>query len=407
MAFRWWWKKQPLPAVRKRETVSVTYPTAGNVQLVRTPFAAMQIATAYSCITAIADSLARTPLLYQRWNDSKQCYVDNHAAPLYWLLKHKPSERMTPATMFHTIAVQLLTQGNAYIVPVRDDSGNPAELVLVSNPDGVFVDVYNNRYHITDPVHSSSNGTYDAVQILHFQLNPDPTTGKGRSVIEYARKTLEVAATANSENAKRFANGGRVKAIYHQEDDGRGGFTSGVYDNTEMKSSGDDIEEQIQSGKDIITVPGAGKLDPLAMTSADMQFLESMKFSVAEICRFFRVPRSIVMDDTNSNYKSSEQATAQFYQFALAPMMRMIADEFNAKLVYDSVREYYRFTFDTAALYSADPLTQAEYQAKMLGNGYTVNELRAMNNLAAVKGGDAPILSANVKTITEITEGQG
>lgn len=405
MRLAFWKKKKAGGAPRSTRSREASYTPnlSANIAYVYTRQQAMQISTVYSCMTAIADSISRAPLLYKRLNEGRGYFVDNKAAPLYWLLRRMPNSRQTASTMMHDLVIQLLSCGNAYIVPVYGESGYADALVLVAEPTAVAYDVRANLYTIADAVHPEINigRAYGGEEVLHFKINEQPSTGKGVGVLEYARRTLETAATAGAENLKRFANGGRVKAIFHQEDDGRVGFSSGVYDNNEMKQAGDGIEEQIQSGKDIITVPGAGKLDPLAMTSADMQFLESLKFSVAEICRFFRVPRSIVMDDTNSNYKSSEQATAQFYQFALAPIMRVIADEFNAKLIPDAVKDRYQFMFDVAALYAADPQTQAEYQAKMLGNGFTINEIRKMNNLPLLDGGDIAIVSANYKGLED------
>lgn len=50
-----------------------------------------------------------------------------------------------------------------------------------------------------------------------------------------------------------------------------------------------------------------------------MQFLESRKFTVRELCRFFGVHPSFVFDDTSNNYKSAEMANVAFLSNTLNP----------------------------------------------------------------------------------------
>ena len=46
---------------------------------------------------------------------------------------------------------------------------------------------------------------------------------------------------------------------------------------------GMDIQDTLNRGGDILAVYGDGKLTPISMSSADMQFLESRKFNIREI----------------------------------------------------------------------------------------------------------------------------
>lgn len=133
-----------------------------------------------------------------------------------------------------------------------------------------------------------------------------------------------------------------------------------------------------------------------------MQFLESRKFTVREICRFFGVHPSFVFDDTSNNYKSAEQANVAFLSHTLNPLLRSIEVELQRKLIPPQAAHKYKIQFDRRGLYACDLGSRAKYQASRLANGTaSVNELRREENLPPVEGGDKIFVSANLKSIEE------
>jgi HK97 family phage portal protein len=133
-----------------------------------------------------------------------------------------------------------------------------------------------------------------------------------------------------------------------------------------------------------------------------MQFLESRKFTVIEICRFFSVPPTFVYADTSSNYKTVEQADVDFLSHTLNPLLRNIEVELRRKLISPSLCRKYKFKFDRRELFACDLNGMMNYGTKMLQIGTTVNEVRKMNDLMPVEGGDTVMVSANLKGINEI-----
>ena len=133
-----------------------------------------------------------------------------------------------------------------------------------------------------------------------------------------------------------------------------------------------------------------------------MQFLETRKFSVREICRFFGVHPSFVFDDTSNNYKSAEMANVAFLSNTLNPILRKIETELHRKLVAPSLCCKRKFQFDRRGVYACDLDSKIKYQAQTIAAGlYTVNEWRREENKPAVEGGDTVLVSANLKGITE------
>ena len=141
-------------------------------------------------------------------------------------------------------------------------------------------------------------------------------------------------------------------------------------------------------------------VSPLSMTSADMQFLESRKFTIREIARFFNVPPSKLMDDSNSNYKSVEVSNIAFYAEALQPIVTEIEREFSAKLLNEWNYMDYKFKFDISALYALDLESKARWDKNRLENGLvSINDLRRERDVAPVEKGDDVYLSVNLAPV--------
>ena len=160
---------------------------------------------------------------------------------------------------------------------------------------------------------------------------------------------------------------------------------------------------KFRTGQRIVSVPGQVQFSPLSLSSTDMQFLETRKFTVREICRFFGVHPSFVYDDTSNNYKSAEMANVAFLSNTLNPILRKIENELHRKLVAPTLCCKRRFEFDRRDLYACDLDSRVKYQASTIAAGiYTVNEWRRAENKEPIKGGDLVLVSANLKSIDEV-----
>ena len=132
------------------------------------------------------------------------------------------------------------------------------------------------------------------------------------------------------------------------------------------------------------------------MSSSDLQFLENRKFSIREIARFFNVPPSKLMDDSNANYKSAELSNVAFYAEALQPIVTEIEKEFNSKLLNKRTYLDYKYCFNLKALYALDLESKTRYNKGELETGQkTVNDIRRENDAEPVEHGDEVYLSVN------------
>lgn len=366
-----------------------------NVVWVNNSETAMKIAAVYRAVNLISSAAASLTLEYKRKDYAKgyfKLYDTGDGALMNYMLSMRPNERMNSFVFFKNMVSMILLRGNAYVVIKRDSRYNPIGMYLCA-PGCVVYDVYSNKYAISDMINGIS-GVYSADDVIHLKNVCRDGGYEGLSTIHYAALTLGIAATADNETLKRFATGGRIKAILQNNKLTRG---FGEYQDKQLQGLGQDIQEDLNSGADVILVKGDGTLTPISMSSADMQFLESRKFTLREIARFFNVPPSKLMDDSNANYKSVEVSNIAFYAEALQPIVTEIEREFASKLIPRNTWMDYKFRFNLSSLYALDLDSRAKWDKARLDNGQaTVNDIRRENDNAPVDKGDEVYLSVNL-----------
>lgn len=369
-----------------------------NVVWANTETRAMKIAAVFCAVNLISSGIANLRMEYKRKDRYKGYFkLDDSIGGkrLNYLLSVAPNRRMNVSVFWKTLVSQILLRGNAYVLPVRNIY-NDVEALYLLKPGSVAYEVITDTYTVSDNV-NGVYGVFPSSEILHFKNVSNDGGYTGSSTISYAALTLGIAATADNETLKRFATGGRFKAIMKNNTSVKG---FGEYQDDQLKKHGEDLQDAINRGDDILAVKGDVEVSPLSMSSADMQFLESRKFTIREIARFFNVPPSKLKDDTNSNYKSVEVSNIAFYAEALQPIVTEIEREFSAKMLNEWNFQDYKFSFDLSALYALDLESKARWDKNRLENGLvSVNDLRKERDIAPVEKGDDVYLSVNFAPI--------
>lgn len=374
---------------------STATPRTGAVSLLPVNGNALNVATVYRCVNLLADAVANLPVQYMR--KKGDIFVEDRSSRLHYLLNVQPCSYMSAVDFWRQVVQYLLLNGNAYIVPIYDYvTMDVARLALV-DPTCVAHDTINDTYAICD-INAGVNGTYSEDEVIHIK-NYTRDGKNGLSTLSFARTTMDIAITGDQETLNRFANGGNVRGIVSNDTSVRG---FGEYQDEQLKKTATDLDGRFRAGERIVSLPGQVQFSPISLSSTDMQFLESRKFTVRDICRFFGVHPSFVFDDTSNNYKSAEMANVAFLSNTLNPILRKIETELHRKLVAPQLCCKRQFMFDRASLYACDLDSKVRYIAQTIAAGImTVNEWRLKENQPPVEGGDTVLVSANLKSITE------
>ena len=358
---------------------------------------ALCIATVYRCVKLLSESVANLPMQYMMRKGD--IFIDDFSSRLYYLLNVQADTSVNAFDFWCQVVRNVLLDGNAYIVPVYSAVTMEIDRLVLCERGTVSHDTINDIYNISD-LSNGIYGSYEENEVIHIKGMPSQNSKDGISVLTFARTTLSIAATGDHETLNRFSNGGNVRGIVSNDNSVRG---FGEYQDQQLEKTAENLDIRFQNGEKIVSLPGQVDFKQISLSSTDMQFLESRKFTVRDICRFFGVHPSFVFDDTSNNYKSAEMANVAFLSNTLNPLLRKIEVELLRKLVAPALCGKRKFQFDRRGLYACDLDSRVKYQTATIAAGiYTVNEWRKEENKKPVDGGDTVLVSANLRGINEI-----
>lgn len=381
------------PEPQKRTVAPVPYlcysGMSDGVDSVKDVSSAMKISAVYRCIDILSKGIAQLPLELKR--NRGGYYTLDTDSRFNYLLAVRPNSRMNAFDFKRNIIAQMVTKGNAYVVP-KGDIHDPKELILVTAGCCRY-DVKANTYAVKDDI-NGINRDYKPEEILHFKnLSLDGYTGV--STISYASTVLAISSNADRQNVTTFKKGGILRGFVSGQGSGTIGF--GAVQDEQLKDVATNIEEQLASGREIFSLPGEMKFNQISLSPSDMELLNTKEFNVIEVCRFFGVHPGKVFAHQSGNDKSNDTSQLSFLNDTLNPYLTQIENEFESKVLRPEDYGTLKFDFNIEPLLQTDLTTQAAYIEKTISTGVrTVNSWRKALGQEPVDGGEAPLVSANL-----------
>lgn len=346
---------------------------------------ALRVSAVYACVRIIAGAIGGLPFHVYRVNGKEQERFNNH--PLYRVIRHEPNPQLSAVVFWETVAMHILLAGNHFSLIARNRSGEPLGLVPLK-PSRVDVDERNGRLIYFVCFDDGTWAGYDQDDILHI-----PGVGwdgrRGLSVIRsVGQNSIGTALAADEYSGKFFANDSTPRG-YIRFPDGK------KLTEDQARIIRDYWLEKHQGLGNAhmpAFIPDGGEFKEIQMSAEDSQLIETRKFQVKDIARIFGVPPHMIGDTESSSSWGTgiEQQSIGFVQYTLKPHLTRIEQEVNRKLFRSD--EYFA-EFNVSGLLRGDIKGRNEaYKIALGGNqqvGYmTVNEVRALENLPPIDGGD-------------------
>jgi HK97 family phage portal protein len=367
---------------------------------------AMLLSAVYRCVEVISDSVAQLPLEPYRV-DEKGFRSRYTAHPTWYLLNREPDGRMSRFTFIKALVTSVLLNGNGYALIERDSRGDAVALRLLQHGD---VSVYDREdfgpggFDGEDSILYRVSGfdrMLDASEIIHV-LNFSHDGVTGLSTLAHARQTIELATDSEAHAAGFFRGGANVAGIIAVE-----GHLNDAQANAIQKKWQERFTAQTGTPNGVVAIQGNMKFQPVTVNPADAQLLETRKFNVVDICRFFGVSPVKAFDLSNSSYSTVEATQLAFLTDTLAPLLEKIELEFGRKLYRPSERRRIEVKFDTSVLLRADKSSQAAYYNSLFQVGaISPNEIRRSLDMEAIEGGDHAFCQVNVQTLGQAVAGK-
>lgn len=304
--------------------------------------------------------------------------VRDHALPR--LIK-RPNDDMTGYEFFELVSRSLDIWGNFYARIVRNGRGQPSALIPV-HPTAVTVERVKTtgrvRYRISDP--SGLVAILLDDEVLHVKNST--TDGLiGQSPIQIARASLGLAIAQNETASTIASQGLRPAALVSVPNAKIGPDSRKALDELFNSHGG-----PYNAGK-VVILEGGATWQPAAFSAEDSQFLESRQMAATDVARIFSVPPASLGLTNTVSYGSSAQAAQDLVTATLNPLAARIEAAFERALLPADSDLFLEFDLDS--LLRADPSTRwTNYLKGRQANALSPNDVRAMENLPPVKGGD-------------------
>ena len=144
---------------------------------------------------------------------------------------------------------------------------------------------------------------------------------------------------------------------------------------------------------------------PTAMSNAEAQFIESEEYRVADIARFFGTPLYL-LNAGKQAYSSNEQNSIDFVKHTVLPLVIQREQEDSRKLLLPRERAGgLRIKRELKQLLRGDAAAQAAWYRAMREAGvYSVDDIRALEDLESAPGGEGRYASLNYVPLEDFAE---
>lgn len=360
------------------------------------PDIALQISTVYACARLLAGTVSSLPLMVFK-EDSRGNRKIDRGSQLWTILHDQPNAVMTASDFWQAMILQWALRGNAYAQIMRDSVGDVISLwPLSSDQMTVFSDKETGRL-VYQYVRDSE--TYDLTpdQVLHIK---DIGTGiLGFSKLEFMGSSVQEAMATQKytmQNAQNFGRPSGILTVDHVLD---------------RKKGQDDLIGQAlgnfksESGK-MIVLEADMKFQQVALTPEQSQLLESRKYGVEEICRWFGVPPVLIGASGATTWGSGiAEIVAGFHKFTLNPLLKSIEQALESRILRAEERGSVVIEFNLDAFFRGDLQSRYAAYATAVQNGFkTRNEVRALENDPPIEGGDTPTAQTNLAPLDKLGE---
>ncbi len=318
----------------------------------------------YGSAGLIADMIATLPVEVQSPVDGRYVAAPASAVPR-WV--EQPNPDLDRVALVTQLTLSLLLDGNAFVVPLLDNRGTVAE-VHALDPKRVSID----KSPSGDAVYLV-DGARVQTPILHSPALVLAGSVRGVSPVEMARQIIGIGLGVNDQAARFFS---------------QGTITPGV-----IETQADLSVEQMREIRDqwisshggsrrahLPVVLGAAKFSPIAMTAEQAQFLESRKFTDAQIAgQLFRLDPSflgIPVEGQGLLYQNLEARASHLVRVTLMPWLVRLE-----RLMTRLLPATQRWRFNVDGLLRADLTTRYSAYATAASIGLlTIDEMRQLED---------------------------
>ncbi|MNZ82462.1 Phage portal protein [compost metagenome] len=222
----------------------------------------------------------------------------------------------------------------------------------------------------------------------------------GLSPIAFAAKTTGVAVAMEDQQRDFYANGAKSPQLLMTGE--------GKVLNKEQRAQVEENFKEISGGpvkKRLWILEGGFTTQPIGVSPQDAETMAARKFQVSELARFFGVPPHLVGDVEKSTSWGTgiEQQNLGFLQYTLSPYLNRWEYAIERWLLKPGDVGRYHAEHNIDGLLRGDSAARASFMGTLADKGLrTINELRRLDNMPPLAGGDVATRQSQNVPITQL-----
>jgi HK97 family phage portal protein len=343
---------------------------------------AIKVAAVFACINTISSDLSALPLHLKRTVERGSENDTNH--PVYALIHHLPNPETTSFEFWQMIWVNYFLTGYGYAYKKRNGGGDIIELWNIPTN---AVQPYKNKqtgekfYVVTDEDGKQAKYYPEDIYCLRgMRFNKADGVVK---FIEVAREALGLSIAAEEFGARYFSNGAHMGGIVE--------YPTGLKDDA-FKRFKDSFYEKysgvINSNKVLFLENGA-KYQSISNDPEKSQMVETRKFQIQEIARFFNLPLYKVLDYERSTFTNNEQQKIDYLTSCLNAHIVHNEQTIMRDLLLPNERKRRFIKYNLKGFLRGDTQAQKDFYQTMLQNAvFSPNQVLELEDMNGYEGGD-------------------
>ena len=337
---------------------------------------AVKVTAVFACIRLLSQTIASLPLhTYRRLEDGKEKAYDH---PLYNVLHDLWNPECTSYQGRLIMMVNILLTGHGFAEIVRDRGGRIIELWPI--PTGRVMIKRNKQtgeiVYDVFPEDGSLVRLYPD-QMYHIQWI-GLENFKTFYPVRLAREAIGLSIAAEEFGSRFFESGANASGIAEYP----GKLSEEAYER--FKKSFNEKYTGLDKNQRVMFLEEGLKFTKLTINPNEAQAIETRRFQVEEIARFYNVPLHLIQEhEKNTSWGTGiEEMNLGFVMFSLRPYLVCWEQEAQRSLFSNTERRRFFIEFNVDGLLRGDAKSRAEALDIQMRNGViNADEWRALENM--------------------------
>ncbi len=385
----------------ERLWTDIIQPQLSNVSGVNvTPDTALGLSAYYLALRAVSEDVGKLPLiLYRRTGADERDRAEDHE--LYHLIRDEPNPNMSSMTFRETLTHHAMGWGGGFAIIRRRGSGVPERLDVV-HPSRVTIDQDRRGRVFYEVMLEQGEAPIIVLRrnMLHIHgLGSDGTSGY--SVAQIAAQSLGRGLAATRFSAKFFGQG--VTSTGVLELDRR------LKDQEVMNRLRDQWDERyggVENAHRPIILELGMKYKPISIPPEDAQLIETEKFTVEDVSRWFRIPPHKLMHLERSTFNNIEEQNQDYLTDTLGAWLVRWEEEIGRRILTLERREMFVEHLVDALLRTSIEKRWDAYRHGFNIGVWSQNDIRRRENAKPIgPEGDVHYIQGNMIRVEDAARG--